>query len=79
MVLCKALLAYTVTQTAKFPKKVTMQIPINSNEIARFLGDGGKSHKFEVKLVTVFSVKLYGYCAEYKLVPLLSFMISLLA
>ena len=56
-----------------------MQIPINSNEIARFLADGGKSHKFEVKLVAVFSVKLYGYCAEYKLVPLLSFMISLLA
>ena len=79
MVLRKALLAYTVTQTAKFPKKVTMQIPINSNEIARFLADGGKSHKFEVKLVAVFSDMLFGYCAEYKLVPLLSFMFSLLA
>ena len=76
MVLCKALLAYTVTQTTKFPKKVTIQIPINSNEIARLLAEGGKSHELKDKLVAVFSDKLFGYCVEYKLVPLLSFMIS---
>ena len=53
-----------------------MQIPINSNEIARLLAEGGKSHELKDKLVAVFSDKLFGYCVEYKLVPLLSFMIS---